>query len=338
MVGTEPSTRPASSSRLSTACTPPARCRSSMCCGPEGASLTMLGVRSAISLKVSRLSSTPASLAMASRCSTVLVEQPRAASTVRALRRLALVMNLRAVQSLRTTSTAAGAGLPGEGQTGRVHGRDGGVAGKGEAQGLHDAAHRVGGEQAGAGAAGGAHRVFELAELVGGDLAVEVLAQALEDLREADLLALVVAGQHGAAGDQNHGDVQPGRGHDHAGHDLVAVGDEHQAVHPCALAMISTESAMTSRRHQGVVHALVVHGQAVADADDVELQRDATALVHAVLDLLGDGVEVHMPRDQLVVRVGDADERAVGVAAADAESAQERTMRSPSRDRNTRGG
>ncbi len=82
----------------------------------------------------------------------------------------------------------------------------------------------------GAGAAGGADRVLQLAELLGGHVALEVLAHALEDLGQADFAALVVAGQHGAAGDQHHRDVEPRRGHDHAGHDLVAVGDEHQAV------------------------------------------------------------------------------------------------------------
>ena len=54
------------------------------------------------------------------------------------------------------------------------------------------------------------------------------------------------------------------------GHDLHRVGD-------------------VLARDQGVVHALVVHGEAVADADDVELQGQPAALLHAELDLLGDG-------------------------------------------------
>ena len=100
---------------------------------------------------------------------------------------------------------------------------------------------------------------------------------------------------------------------------------------PCALAMISTRVGDDLARHQGVVHALVVHGQPVAHADDVELQRDAAALIHPVLDLLGDGVQVHVPGDELVVRVGYADERPLGVVTADAERAEQGAVRGPSR-------
>jgi hypothetical protein len=41
--------------------------------------------------------------------------------------------------------------------------------------------------------------------------------------------------------------------------------------------------------YQRVVHALVVHRQSIAHTDDVELERDATGLVYAVFDVLGDG-------------------------------------------------
>ncbi len=210
--------------------------------------------------------------------------------------------------------------VAGKGQPGGERGGDGRVAGKRETEGLHDAAHGVGGEQPGAGAAGGADRVLQLAELLGRHVAFEVFADALEDLGQADFSPLVVAGQHGAAGDQHHRDVEPRGRHDHARDDLVAVGDEHQAVQPVGLGHDLHRVGDDFARHQGVVHALVVHRQAVADADDVELQRDAAALVYPVLDLLGDGVQVHMPGDELVVRVGYPDERPVGVAPADAES------------------
>ncbi len=75
------------------------------------------------------------------------------------------------------------------------------------------------------------------------------------------------------------------------------------------------------------MHALVVHGDAVADADDVELQGHSPALPHPELHLLGEGVQMHVAGDQLVVGVGDADERPVGVVAAHPERAQERTVR-----------
>jgi hypothetical protein len=67
--------------------------------------------------------------------------------------------------------------------------------------------------------------------------------------------------------------------------------------------------------------------------DDVELQRDAAALVHPVLDLLGDGVQMHVPGYELVVRVGHTDERPVGISTPDTESTKKRTVRSPRRTR-----
>ena len=68
-----------------TAGTPPARCRSWIRSGPAGLRWQRFGVVALISLMSLRGMGTPASWAMAVRCSTLLVEQPRAMSTRRAL-------------------------------------------------------------------------------------------------------------------------------------------------------------------------------------------------------------------------------------------------------------
>ena len=49
------------------------------------------------------------------------------------------------------------------------------------------------------------------------------------------------------------------------------------------------------------MHALVVHGDAVAHADGVDLQRGAARHAHAGLDGVGDLLEVKVPRDDLVL-------------------------------------
>ncbi len=103
---------------------------------------------------------------------------------------------------------------------------------------------------------------------------------------------------------------------------LSQLGMKHQAVQGVRLGHDLHRVGDDLARDQRVVHALVVHGDAVADADDVELQGDAAALVHPELHLLSNGVEVHVTRDQLVVGVGDTDERPVGVVAADSKRAQ----------------
>ncbi|CAN4045458.1 Helix-turn-helix domain-containing protein, partial [Dysosmobacter welbionis] len=69
------SRRPRLASSAWTAGMPPAAYRSGMWVGPAGARWHRLGVFSLISLNRARSTGQPASWAMASRCSTVLVEQ-----------------------------------------------------------------------------------------------------------------------------------------------------------------------------------------------------------------------------------------------------------------------
>ena len=111
---------------------------------------------------------------------------------------------------------------------------------------------------------------------------------------------------------------------------LSQLGIEHQAVESVRLDHDLDRIGDDLARHQRVVHALVVHGDAVADADDVELQRHAAGLPHAELDLLGEGAEVHVPGDQLVVGVGDTDQKPLGVIPAYPQRAQQRTVRGAS--------
>ena len=105
-VGTSVSRYPASASSRITALTPPAS-SSSMKCSPAGARWQRLGVFSLISLKSFRSRGIPASWAMAGRCRALLVEQPRAMSTVMALRRECRVTMSRGRTSRRTRSMMA---------------------------------------------------------------------------------------------------------------------------------------------------------------------------------------------------------------------------------------
>ena len=52
---------------------------------------------------------------------------------------------------------------------------------------------------------------------------------------------------HGPARDEDGGHVDPQRPHEHARHDLVAVGDADHGVERWAFIIVSTESAMSSR-------------------------------------------------------------------------------------------
>ena len=86
--------------------TPPAACRSVATKRPPGFRSTMIGVRSAIASKSSSLRPMPSSAAMASRCSTALVEPPLAATPAMALSMASRVMICDGRTSSRTSRIA----------------------------------------------------------------------------------------------------------------------------------------------------------------------------------------------------------------------------------------
>ena len=160
------------------------------------------------------------------------------------------------------------------------------------------------------------------------ELAGHVTADALEHGVEVDRAAVEMAGEHGAAADHDRRHVEPHGGHEHAGHDLVAARHQHELVERVRdrhrLDRVGDQFAAGQR----VEHALVVHGDAVADAHHAELERRAAGRAHAGLDGVDDRAQVHVAGHDLAERVGDADERPLHLGVADAEGAQQRTMRS----------
>jgi hypothetical protein len=82
---------------------------------PPGFMSAMCGTRAAIRLKSSRSRATPASWAMARRCSTALVEPPTADVNAMAFSNAGLVMIMRGVipsSSIRTTAAPAARASP----------------------------------------------------------------------------------------------------------------------------------------------------------------------------------------------------------------------------------
>lgn len=62
-------------------------------------------------------------------------------------------------------------------------------------------------------------------------------------------------------------------------------------------------------RGQRIKHAVVPHGDAVVDGDGVEFRGETAERFDPLLDVLSDLVQVHVSRNQLGERVGDADDR-----------------------------
>src|SRR5690606_34733578 len=107
---------------------------------------------------------------------------------------------------------------------------------------------------------------------------------------------LGLAGFHGAAGDEDHGDVQAQGGHQHAGGDLVAVGDADDGVGAVGVDHVLHRVGYDLPRGQGVEHAVMAHGDTVVHGDGVEFLGHAAGLLDLARHQLTQVLQVHMTR------------------------------------------
>ncbi len=134
------------------------------------------------------------------------------------------------------------------------------------------------------------------------------------------------AGQHGASGDKDGGNVHPGGSHEQAGHVLVAVGDHHQPVklvgHRHGLSGVGDQVP----GDQGIFHPHMTHGDAVAHGDGGELHGGAAGRPDASLNGLGDLIQVHVAGDDLIIRADHADEGALQLLPGVAQGIEQRAV------------
>ena len=212
-----------------------------------------------------------------------------------------------------------------------VHGGNGAVAGKRDAERLAQAVHGVRGEHSRATSAGRARGVLVVLQLILAHRAGSNLARTVEERvqvgRRAARAARLVAGKHRAAGDEHSGDVHAKGAQNHARDDLVTVGNAHDAVERVALDRALQAVGDDLARHERVVHACMVHGDAVAHADSGHLERDAAREVDASLHGLADLVEIVVAGDDVVARIDDGDKRAAHLLVGDSVSLEQAAMR-----------
>src|SRR5690606_25572064 len=79
---------------------------------------------------------------------------------------------------------------------------------------------------------------------------------------------------HGTAGDKDHRNVQPHGGHEHAGRDLVAVGDAYHGVGAVGVDHVFDRVRNDVAAGQRIQHAVVAHGNAVVHGNGVEFLGD----------------------------------------------------------------
>ena len=122
---------------------------------------------------------------------------------------------------------------------------------------------------------------------------------------------MVSSGHHWTTTNDDGWDVQSSGSHQHAGHDLVAVGDHNDPIDAVSyghhLDAISDQFAAG----QGHLHPWVSHCNSVAHADNIELQRCPSGYADACFDSLDYLVEMYVSRDKLVVGIRYGDNRAV---------------------------
>ncbi len=195
-----------------------------------------------------------------------------------------------------------------------VGGQRGAVARQGQAQRFGQAVHGVGREHAGAGATGRAGRALDGGHFLVGTALVSGLDHGIHQVERDDLaFELDLAGFHRTAGDEDHGDVQAQRGHQHARGDLVAVGDAHQRVGCVGIAHVLDAVGDQVARGQRIQHAAVAHGDAVVHGDGVEFLGHTTGCLDLAGDQLAQVLQMHVTGHELCEAVRDGDDRLLEV-------------------------
>ena len=211
--------------------------------------------------------------------------------------------------------------------TGSRNRRGRAVARQRHADGLGQAVHRVRGVHTRARAAAWAGIALGLVERCLVHHAGLVSANGLEGLGKRYLFTAEMACQHRTAGNQNGRNVQTSGGHQHTGHDLVAVRDEHQTVQLVRLCqrLYAVRDQLTAC--QRIFHADVTHGNAVAYADGRNEHRRTACHANACLNSIRDLIEVDMARDDLGICRNHTDDRLLHFLVGHTAGAQQRTVR-----------
>ena len=206
----------------------------------------------------------------------------------------------------------------------RVGGQQGAVTGQGQTQSFGQAVHGVGGEHAGAGTAGGAGGALHFVE---GFLVHAVIGGHHHGVYQVQLALgqLGLARFHGAAGHEDHRDIQAHGGHQHAGGDLVAVGNAHQRIGAVGVDHVLHGVGNDVPAGQGIEHAVMAHGDAVVHRNGIEFLGDAPGLLHLAGHQLAHVLQVHVPGYELGKGVGDGNNRFTEVPVLHARGAPQGT-------------
>ena len=117
-----------------------------------------------------------------------------------------------------------------------------------------------------------------------------------------------------STGDEYHGDVQPHRGIEHAGRDLVAVRDTHQCIRGVAIDHVLDGVGNNLARRQRVQHATVPHSNAIVNGNGVKFAGHTAGFSYGFGDDFTHVLQVDVARNELRVGVRDGDDGLLEVA------------------------
>ena len=128
----------------------------------------------------------------------------------------------------------------------------------------------------------------------------------------------------GAAGDEHAGNVEAQRGHQHAGRDLVAVGDADHGVGAVRVHHVLDAVGDQVARRQRVEHAVVAHRDAVVHRDGVELTGNAAGPADLLAHQPAEIAQVDVAGHELHEGIHHRDDRLAEVLVGEARSAPQR--------------
>ena len=200
-----------------------------------------------------------------------------------------------------------------------------GVSGKGrpvarqrQAERLGQAIHRVRRKHARARSAGGTSRALDNLHVLVRDTVIGGSHHGIDKVqRLADTIQHNLARLHRPARDEHRRNVEPERGHQHAGRDLVAIGNAHHGIGAVAVDHVFDRVSNDLARWQAVEHAVMAHGDAVIDGDGVELLGDAAGFLDLAGHQLPQILEMHMTRHELREGVDHRDDRLAEILILD---------------------
>ena len=117
-----------------------------------------------------------------------------------------------------------------------------------------------------------------------------------------------MAGKHGAAGNENRRNVHAQGAEHHARDNLVAIGNAYGSIELMALNSAFEAVGDSFAGNERVMHAIVVHGNAVAHADGGNFERNATGHINAGLHSFANFIEVIVTRNNVVAGIEHRDE------------------------------